>query len=118
MPLIPGKPLISEKYAESLLEQVSLSHWISKFPLIVPSTAPCGNLNHSHFICGSILTFNSTEVGYISLEAGKLLGSSYLEGLPIFHCCGDAGAVSLGFDFFSLKFEIIRLRENKEKFRT
>ncbi|KAG6552627.1 hypothetical protein Mapa_005827 [Marchantia paleacea] len=65
----------SFQYAEDLLERVELGHWIDKLPTIVASNSPCGELN-SH--------------------AAVELGCAALQGVPVIHCCGDAGACTLG----------------------
>ncbi|OAE23854.1 hypothetical protein AXG93_369s1480 [Marchantia polymorpha subsp. ruderalis] len=63
------------QYAEDLLEKVELGHWIDKLPTIVASNSPCGEL---------------------SSQAAVELGCAALQGVPVIHCCGDAGACTLG----------------------
>lgn len=62
-------------YAEELINDVGLSHWLPKLPPLVPPDEPCGR---------------------VTLKAAEQLGNPELEGLPVFHSCGDAGACTLG----------------------
>ncbi|KAL3681604.1 hypothetical protein R1sor_024560 [Riccia sorocarpa] len=65
----------SFQYAQDLLERVELGHWIEKLPRIVSPDYPCGEM---------------------SSVAAVELGCAALQGVPVIHCCGDAGACTLG----------------------
>ncbi|KAH9572111.1 hypothetical protein CY35_02G129500 [Sphagnum magellanicum] len=66
---------LSFKYATGLMHDVGLGHWIDKLPLIHPPNIPCGE---------------------VSAWAAEELGNVSLQGIPVVHCCGDAGACTLG----------------------
>ncbi|KAG0557823.1 hypothetical protein KC19_11G159600 [Ceratodon purpureus] len=66
---------LSFQYAEDLIKSVELGHWMEKLPPIKAANMPCGA---------------------VSLVAAEELGMPHLGGVPVLHCCGDAGACTLG----------------------
>lgn len=66
---------LSFQYAESLIKTVNLGHWLEMLPHIAPVDIPCGE---------------------VSEAAAIELGFPLLKAIPVLHCCGDAGACSLG----------------------
>ncbi|XP_057826921.2 uncharacterized protein LOC131038497 isoform X3 [Cryptomeria japonica] len=66
----------SFQYAESLIKRVNLGHWLEMLPYIAPVDIPCA--------------------GEVSEAAAAELGFPFLKAVPVLHCCGDAGACSLG----------------------
>lgn len=66
---------LSFHYAEDLIHSVELGHWMEKLPPIKAANIPCG---------------------VVSSEAAEELGVVSLKGVPVLHCCGDAGACTLG----------------------
>lgn len=66
---------LSFQYAESLIKTVNLGHWLEILPRIAAVDIPCGK---------------------VSEAAAIELGFPLLKSIPVLHCCGDAGACSLG----------------------
>lgn len=63
---------LSFQYAEGLINSVELGHWMDKLPPIKAANLPCGA---------------------VSSIAAEELGMPNLRGVPVLHCCGDAGLV-------------------------
>lgn len=65
----------SFEYSADLLETLGLGHWLTYLPELYPADVPCGQVSRS---------------------AAYAFGLTGLEGTPVFHCCGDGGACTLG----------------------
>ncbi|CAM6113673.1 unnamed protein product [Calypogeia fissa] len=65
----------SFQYAEDLMKDAELAHWINRLPELHPPDYPCGE---------------------VSANAAVELGCAALQGVPVLHVCGDAGACTLG----------------------